>query len=142
DDTPVRRGAAALPSCPPAVSLVAQTRLAISSSLLGGREIRAHALEHFRRHADGFTQSRVRMDSLADVDRIASHLHGEADLAAHAARMGADDAAAEHAVIGFVEQELGEAFVAPVGDRATRCRPRKHRLAVLDALRLALLFGG
>jgi len=57
------------------------------------------------------------MDSLADVDRVASHLHGEADLADQVARMGADDAAAEHAVIGLVEQELGESLVAPVGDR-------------------------
>jgi hypothetical protein len=83
----------------------------------------------------------MRMDGLADVDRVASHLHGEADLADQVARMGADDAAAEQAVIGLIEQQFGESLVAPVGDRATRCGPRKHGLAVLDALRLALLLG-
>ena len=65
----------------------------------------------------------MRMDGLAEVNRIASHLHGEAYLADQVARMGADDAAAEQSVISLIEQELGESLVAPVGDRATRCRP-------------------
>ena len=46
----------------------------------------------------------MRMDGLADVDGVASHLYGEADLADQVARMGADDAAAEQAVIGLIEQ--------------------------------------
>ena len=108
--------------------------LADALFFLGGRQIGAHAFEHFRRHADQFAQCRMRMDGLADVDRIASHLDGEANLADQVARMGADDAAAEHAVVGFIEQELGEALVAPIGDGAAGCRPGKHRLAVLDAL--------
>src|SRR5262245_40266046 len=83
----------------------------------------------------------MRMDGLADVDGIASHLYGETDLADQVARMRADDAAAEHAVIGLVEQQLGEALVASIGDRAARCRPGEYGLAVLDALRFALLFG-
>src|SRR2546430_16799780 len=83
----------------------------------------------------------MRMDGLADVDGIAAHLDREADLADQVARMGADDAAAEHAVIGRVEQELGEALVAAVGDCAAGRRPGKDGLAVLHSLRLALVLG-
>src|SRR4051794_37217426 len=90
------------PSCPPTVSLSSRRR--DSLSLPGGRQIGAHALEHFRRHADRFAQCGMRVDGLADVDRIASHLHGEADLADQVARMGTDDAAAEQAVVGLIEQ--------------------------------------
>ena len=74
------------------------------------------------------------MDRLADVDRIAAHLDREANLADQIARMGADDAAAEQSVVRFVEQKLGEALVAAIGDGAAGRRPGKHRLAVLDAL--------
>ena len=40
-----------------------------------------------------------------------------------------------------VEQQLGEALVAAVGDGAAGGGPREHRLADLDALGLALLLG-
>src|SRR6476620_7555194 len=96
-----------------------------SLSLPGRRQIGAHALEHFRRHADRFAQCGMRVDGLADVDGIASHLYGKADLADQVARMGADDATPKYAVIGLIEQQLRESLVAPVGDRATRCRPGK-----------------
>lgn len=45
------------------------------------------------------------------------------------------------AVRFLVEQQLGEALVAAVGDRAARSGPRENALAVLDALRLALFLG-
>ena len=45
------------------------------------------------------------------------------------------------AVRGLVEQQLGEAFVAAVGDGAARRGPGEHRLADLDAFGLALLLG-
>ncbi len=80
------------------------------------------------------------MNGLADVDRIASHLDREADLADQVAGMGADDAAAEEAMVRLVEQQLGEAFVAPVGDGPAGGRPGKYGLAVLDPLRPALVF--
>ena len=78
------------------------------------------------------------MDGLADVDRIAAHLDREADLADQIARMGADDAAAEHAMVRLVEEELGEAFIAAVGDGAAGSRPGKYGFAVFDALCPAL----
>ena len=40
----------------------------------------------------------------------------------------------------FVEQELGEAFVAGVGNRAPRRGPGEYRLGVLDALFLGFRF--
>ena len=70
-----------------------------------------------------------------------AHFDGEADLSNQIAGVRTDDGAANAAVVGFVENELGEALVPAVGDRATRGRPREHCLAVLDALRLALLLG-
>ena len=55
--------------------------------------------------------------------------------------MGADDAAADHAVRRFVEQQLGEALVTAVGDGSPRRSPWEDSLADLDAFGLALLFG-
>ena len=57
------------------------------------------------------------------------------------ARMRADDAAADDAVRVLVEQQLGEAFVAAVGDRAPGRGPREQRLLDGDALRLGLVLG-
>ena len=71
-------------------------------------------------------------------DRI--HLHGEADLADQVARMGADDAAAERKGLASSNSSLVNPRRARWRSRG-RCRPGKHRLAVLDALRLALLLG-
>mmetsp|Transcript_69592 Transcript_69592/g.163617 ORF Transcript_69592/g.163617 Transcript_69592/m.163617 type:complete len:553 (+) Transcript_69592:4046-5704(+) len=55
--------------------------------------------------------------------------------------MGADNAAADDAVAGLVEDQLGEAFVAAVGDRAARGRPREQALGDGDALGLGLVLG-
>ena len=68
---------------------------------------------------------RVRMDGLADVGRVRAHLDRERELADQVAGAGADDAAADDAVRLGVEDELGEAFVARVGDRAARRPPRE-----------------
>ena len=81
----------------------------------------------FRRHADGLAQRGVRVDGLADVHGVGAHFDGQGDLADHVARMGADDAAAQDLAVAValgavVEQQLGEAFVAPVGDGAARGR--------------------
>ena len=57
------------------------------------------------------------MDGLADVDGIATHLNREADFSDQVSGMGADDAAAKQPMVGLIEQQLGEALVAPVGNR-------------------------
>ena len=77
-------------------------------------------LEDLGGHADRFTQRRMRVDRLADVGGLAAHLDGEADLADQVSGARADDAAADDAVRGLVEDQLGETFVATVGDRAAR----------------------
>ena len=59
------------------------------------RHIRAAAMRHFRRHADALAQRRMRVDGLADVDSVRTHLDGQGDLADHVARMRADHAAAQ-----------------------------------------------
>lgn len=59
------------------------------------------------------------MDRLADVDGIGSHFYGETDFADQVARMRANDAATNAAVRFLVEQQLGEPFIAAIGDRAT-----------------------
>jgi len=58
------------------------------------------------------------MDRAADVHRIRPHLDRQCDLADEIAGVRADDAAADDALRLLVEQQLGEALVAAVGDRA------------------------
>jgi hypothetical protein len=56
------------------------------------RHVGAGAVRHFGRHADRFAQRRVRVDGLADIDRVAAHFDGQADFADHVAGVRADDA--------------------------------------------------
>ena len=53
--------------------------------------------------------------------------------------MRADDAAADDAMRLGVEQQLGIALVAAVGDGAARGRPREQALLDLDALGLGFV---
>ena len=52
-------------------------------------------MRHFRRHTDAFPQRRMRMNRLADVHRVRTHLNRQGNLADHVARMRADHAAAQ-----------------------------------------------
>ena len=52
-------------------------------------------MRHFRRHANGFAKGWMRVDGLADVDSVGTHLDGQRDLSDHVARMRADHAAAQ-----------------------------------------------
>src|SRR5664279_5720730 len=105
------------------------------------RQVGAGPLERFGSEADRFAQRRVRMDRLADVDRVGAHLDRQRDLADHVAGVRADDAAADDGVGRLVEEQLGEAFVAAVGDGTARRRPREQALLHLDAPRLGLVLG-
>ena len=93
---------------------------------LTGGSVRAGAVGDLRRHADALAQRRMRMDGLADVHLVGAHLDRQRDLADHVAGVGADDAAADDAVGLRVEQQLGEAFVAAVGDRPAGGGPGEH----------------
>src|SRR2546428_8764149 len=83
----------------------------------------------------------MRMDSLADVDRIRAHLDRERDLADQVAGARTDDAAADDAMRRGIEEEFGETLVAAIGDRAARSRPGEKTLLDLHALGLRLVFG-
>jgi chromosome condensin MukBEF ATPase and DNA-binding subunit MukB len=71
------------------------------------------------------------MDRLADIGCVRAHLDRQTDFADQVAGIQTDDAAADDAMRYFVEDELGEAFVATVGDRATRSGPREQALPYL-----------
>ena len=103
-------------------------------------------MRHFRRHANALTQRGVGMDGLADVDGVGAHLDRQGNLANHVASVCADHAAAQDfsVAVGLravVEQQLGDTFVAAIGNGAAGCRPGEQALLDLDALGLRLIFG-
>src|SRR5437899_4378333 len=83
----------------------------------------------------------MRVDALANIHGIASHLYRQAQFSDQVAGMRADDTTADDAMRLIVEDEFGEPLVTAIGDRAPRCGPGEDSLCVLDALCLALLFG-
>ena len=102
-------------------------------------------MRHFRRHADALAQRGMRMNRLADIDRVSAHLDGQRHFADHVARMRADHAAAQNLAVAVrfravVEQQLGLAFIAAIGNGAAGCSPGEQTLLELDALRLGLAF--
>ena len=62
------------------------------------RQVGADALERFRGQSDRLAECRMRMNRLADVDRIGAHFHREREFADQVAGMRADDAAADDAM--------------------------------------------
>ena len=77
-------------------------------------------MRHFRRHADAFAQRRMRVNRLADVHRICTHLNRQRNLANHVASMGTDHATAQDFAVamrfrGIIKQQLGNAFIAAIG---------------------------
>ena len=103
-------------------------------------------MRDFSRHADGFAQRRVWVNRLADVDRVGAHLDRQGHFADHVARVGADHATAQNLAVAVcfgrvIKQQLGDAFVASVGNRAPRGIPGEQALFDLDALRLGLVLG-
>jgi hypothetical protein len=96
-------------------------------------------MRHFRRHADGFPECGVRVDGLADVDGVGAHFDRQRNLANHVAGVGADHAAPQDLAVAVrfftvVKQQLGDAFVAAIGDGATGCGSGEKALLDLDAL--------
>ncbi len=58
-------------------------------------------MRHLRRHADALAQRGVRVDGLAGVHRIRTHLDRQRDLANHVARVRADHAAAQDLAVAM-----------------------------------------
>src|SRR5262245_5898610 len=138
-DTPTHHTVVALPLAS-SHSLASPPRRN-ASFLFDRRQIGAHALEYFCGHPDRFTQGGMGMDGLADADGVATHLDRQAYFADQVSCMSPHDAAAEHAMVGLIEQKLGETLVAAIGDCSPGSGPRKNGFTVLDAMRLALVFG-
>ncbi|CWN32114.1 Uncharacterised protein [Neisseria meningitidis] len=65
------------------------------------------------------------MDGFADVCRVAAHFDGKADFADHVATVRTDNAAADDAAGFGIENQLGKAVVATVGNRTAGSRPRE-----------------
>jgi hypothetical protein len=94
---------------------------------------------HFRRHANALAQRRVRVNGLANIDGICAHLDRQRDFTDHVAGVGADHAAAQNLAIAMrlfavVKQQLGDAFVAAIGNGAAGCRSGELTFLDLDAL--------
>ena len=94
------------------------------------RQIRAAPTRHLRRHADALAQRGVRVNRLADVHRISTHLDRQRNLANHVAGVGTNHATAQYLAVALglkriVKQQLGDAFVAAIGNRATGSRPSR-----------------
>src|SRR5437763_469189 len=93
------------------------------------------------RHSDRFARGRMRMDGLADIDRVRAHFDRERNLADEIARPGTDDGAPDQAVRLLGEDQLAEALVATVGDGASRGCPGKFGNPELDSLFFRFLLG-
>ena len=56
-------------------------------------------MRHLSRHTDALAESRVRVDRLADVDGVSTHLNRQRNLTNHVARMRADHATAQNLAV-------------------------------------------
>ena len=80
-------------------------------------------MRNLRRHTDTLTQRGVRVNRLADVDAIGTHLDGQSHFTNHVAGMRADHAAAQDLAVAIrlrtvVKQQLGDTYVTAIGNRA------------------------
>ena len=73
----------------------------------------------FGSHAHRLTQRRVRVDGLADIDRIAAHFDGQADFADHVTGVRADDGPANDAMRFGIEDQIAKTAIGVVGNSAT-----------------------
>ena len=58
-------------------------------------------MRHFRRHTDAFPQRRMRMNRLADVHRVRTHLNRQGNFANHVTRVRANHAAAQDLAVAM-----------------------------------------
>src|ERR1041385_8188665 len=93
------------------------------------------------RHSNRFARRRMRMDGLADIDRVGAHFDGERNLADEIARSGSDDGTADQALRLLRKDQLGEALLAAGGDGASRSGPGKFGNLEFDSLVFRFLLG-
>ena len=76
---------------------------------------------NFGRHADALAQGRMRVNGFANVNGVSAHFNGQGYFANHVASMCANHAAAKNLAMtvrirAIVKQQLGDPFVAPIGN--------------------------
>ena len=62
------------------------------------RQISTHTFKHFGCHTNGLAKCRMRVNSLANIGWVTSHLDGERDFTDQITRVRADDTAADDAM--------------------------------------------
>ena len=67
-------------------------------------------MRHFSRHANRLAQRRMRVNRLANVNRISPHLNRQRNLANHVARMGADHTAAQNFAVAPASMAVRSLF--------------------------------
>ena len=80
-------------------------------------------MRHLSRHTNALAQRRMWVNRFADIDGIRAHFNCKGHFANHVTRMRADHAAAQDfaVAVGFwrvVKQQLGDTFIAAIGDGA------------------------
>ena len=103
--------------------------------------MRGVAVEDFGAFHQRLGEGRVRVDAEGKVLRGRAHLDGEHALGDEFARAVPDDAHAQHALGGGVNDELRETVSAVEGQRAAARAPRELRHGDFDAFGLRLSFG-
>src|SRR3546814_9603097 len=83
----------------------------------------------------------MRMNGLAYVDRISTHFYGQCNFAYQVASVGTHNTAAQYSMCFSIEQQLGKALVAPIGDGPPRCRPWEQAFLDRNAVFLGIVFG-
>ena len=99
------------------------------------------AVEDFGGFHQRLGEGRVRVDAEGKILRGRAHLDGEHAFGNEFARAVADDAHAQHAFGGGVNDELGHAVSAVKGECTSARAPREFRHGDFDALGLRLGFG-
>src|SRR5690606_1028026 len=106
-----------------------------------GGKVGTDPFERLRSHSYGFAQGRMRMDSLADIHSVGAHFDCQGDFANEIAGMGSYDTTSDDAVRFSIEQQLGKAFVASIGNSPARSSPGEQAFLDLYSLCLGLFFG-
>ena len=76
-------------------------------------------MRHLSRHTDALAKRGMRVNRLANVHRIRSHLDGQRNLANHVASVGADHAAARDGALAPVGMAVVRSIQSNPGKRPT-----------------------
>ena len=83
---------------------------------------------------------------LPDIDRIGTHFNRQRNFPNHVARICANHAAAQDLAVAvrfwrIIKQQLGDTFVAAIGDGAAGCRPGEQAFLTFSPKAKVKVFG-